>query len=300
MSLFTQEIRLGLSNPDYVIEKVDFNKFEKANVEFTIASGTIAYINGIAYKSGNVVKFSKNELESIRTVYLSSSTSDLEINIPKFFGGSYNLAISFSPTARGEFALVGDTTIRVDDYSSMIRKYQKTMTKGELEKQVSNEFRKHILSEISSIVNKYKTNSITEADLGALIPKIIEDFKYNTERSSKKEIEELGVYVTKITLKINVLEETEHKINKLREELEKKAVREINEDVRLEEEKKRQHEIELEKAKNTKITERKEEINKTINGKEETEELKKFCSNCGKKIVVEDANFCAYCGKELK
>lgn len=313
MSLFTQEIKLEFKDQNNIIERVDFDKFDKGTLKFVVAPGTVAYIDGVKYRSGEIdQKFKKKEQDYIKTIYLTSSSLDVEVPISRFFGGQYELAISLKPTIRGIYSLVGTATVKVDDYPSIIKKFQKTISKNEFKTIVEAELKNHITAEIKALTSNHMNSETTDEDLQKLIPTIIDEFKYNTSNSSLRLVQELGVIITKISLHINAIGDTEKTIQQIKEELLKVGLNEIEKPIRdekaLEDEKQREFEIKLIKAQNTTISETKQDITKTINGenkeikkeeKKEERKTPKYCSNCGYEIKNKNAKFCENCGNKL-
>lgn len=306
LGVWTETITLALSQDDYIIEKVEFEEFQKWNVEFLVTEGTKALIKGILYNSGAQIKFDKKELQSSKTIYLCKASWNINVDIQKFFGGSYELGISISPSVKGSFSIVGSASVEIDDFKTLINYFNKTMTRKELEEAISNDFKKHAKDDIFKLASQYITSSSTEQDLAAKLPDIEQAFQKN---SNKSNVKNMGIRVTKITLGINTLPDTDEMIKKIKEELTQRGLREINADetkrLAEEEDKQRKHELELERIKKMTITEKKEDIKKEINstvvrdGTKEQEVEKTYCLGCGKLVEDKTAKFCKYCGEKI-
>lgn len=306
LGLLTETVTLALSEEDYVIEKVDFDDFKRAKVEFIVSQGVKAIIKGVSYNSGTQVKYDKSELKSSKTIFLHKASWNTSVDVQRFFGGSFELSLSISPTVKGSFSIVGSASVAIDHYPTLINYFGKSMKKAELEEAISADFKKHAKDDISALASKYLTTSSTEKDLKDSLILIENEFK---QSSNKSNVSNMGIRVTKISLSVNTLPDTDEMINKIKDELTKKGLREINADetkrLAEEEDKKRQHELELERIKKTTITEKKEDIKKEINSvvvKDESKEKKEeklHCVGCGKVVDDPTAKFCKHCGKEI-
>ena len=241
LGLLKETVTLALSQADYVIEKVDFDDFHRPTVEFIVSEGTNAVIKGVHYPSGRRVEFSKNELKTAKTVYLYSSSWNTSVDVQRFFGGNFDLSLSIAPTVRGSFAIVGSASIAIDHYPSVVRYFGRTMTKAQLSEAITQEFRRHVKDDISAIASQNINASTTEKDLAACLSSIESEVKRS---GNKSVIADMGVGITKISLGINTLPETDETINRLKEELAQRGLREINADetkrLAEEEDKKRQ------------------------------------------------------------
>ena len=138
LGLLTETITLGFSDDNYVIEKVEFEDYQRPKVEFIVSEGVKAIIKGVTYNSGAQVKFDKSELKSCKSIYLHKASWNTNVEVQKFFGGSYDLSLSISPTTRGGFAVVGSASVEINHYPTLINYFGKSMRQAELETAISD------------------------------------------------------------------------------------------------------------------------------------------------------------------
>ena len=309
MGLFTQEITLELSNPSYVIEKIDI-ALKKSKINLYVKKGTTAYVGGTCYKGSASLYEIDAEMMGGRkkdtiTAYLCPDKTFDTVSI-KFFAGKHKCSISYKPDAKADFSILGEVEVMINDYSFLCEAIDKTITKDELIELINNDYRKLLGDEISQAADRFITQETTENDLNASLNKIVKDVFSNGRRAASQ-FQKMGLIIMpgSINLTVEPFEDADEMIANILNKINQRALDSFDEEEKEKEyqpkkeklQAERDHEINIERAKHTTITEQKTDINKNGDGNVviEQQSSDKFCIKCGKKIA-RDAAFCPSCG----
>lgn len=314
MSLFVQNIALGMSNADNIVEKVTLPLLTKRRVDLTVAPGVIALIGSVKYKGREIpYKLTRDVLGSKQMgveVYLWQDKPFDNIKVT-FFGGQYSLSLHSLPGAKGRFALVGEATLEIADFKDLAKFVGRSITRTELSELLNKEIREHLHNEVSNQASKLVTENTTDVSFRASLDTIAQEVIRSRKVTST--LMNMGLLLSSkggLSMHLNALEDAQAKQQVIDDALTTKALEALDNDIRDREErerdKERQFEIDRIRAEHTNVNETVEtrNINTTGNGKvvfnQNTSESKKprYCPICGNQIGP-DANFCASCGKKL-
>lgn len=309
MGLFTQEIILELSDPSYVIEKVDV-ELKKTKINLYVKKGTIAYIGSSCYKG----KASAYEIDAEMlggrkkdsiTAFLCPDKLLDTISI-KFFAGKHKCSISYKPDALADFSILGEVDVMINDYSLLAENINDTTTKEELVELLNKNYRQLLGNEISQAADRFITKETTENDLSASLGKIVKEV-FSSGRRAATQFQKMGLIIMPGSISLNVepFEDADEMIATILNKINQRALDSFDDEEKEKEyqrkkeelQAEREHEINLERAKHTSISETKTDINKSGDGNVTIEQAStdKFCLKCGKKIS-KDAVFCPSCG----
>lgn len=313
VGLFDQKIKLSLSNPDYLIEKVSLGKIVKSKIELLIVEGTCALIAGREYTGRNTVydlyvedMVAKKGEECIVYLYSNKFFDKLSFKFPV---DVYSLEIDVLKGAKGKYALNAQASVEISDHKELVLNYGKTVTRDDLLAELETKVRQELKSTAMAVASSLYSSELTANEFLGKVQGNIDEILREIRRGTS--INALGLVVNRSSIKfyVNEMAETKEYIAKVTGKINEGAEYHINDDRRKDQneaiEKEREHEINLKRAGNTRITESTQTINKNINGKEEShktekkEPKKKFCSHCGSKIENDKAKFCANCGEKL-
>lgn len=309
MGLFTQEITLGLSKPSNVIEKEEI-VLKKTKINLYVKKGSVVYVGTQAYKGStdfyeiDASMLGGRKKDSV-TVYITPDKT-FDTMLIKFFAGKHKCSISYKPEAKADFSIIGEVEVMINDYQLLTETFDKTMTKEELVEELNNSYRQILGNEIGQAADRYITLQTTENDLAASINKIIKDV-FSTGRKASSVFQKIGLVIvpSSISLQVQPLEDADEIMATILNKINEKAIASLDDEEKEREYQRKQteiqaerdHEINLERAKHTSISEQKTEINNNGNGnvtiKQESKD--RFCTNCGAKIPS-GALFCPSCG----
>jgi len=309
MGLFTQEIILELSDPSYVIEKVDV-ELKKTKINLYVKKGTTAYIGSSCYKG----KASAYEIDAEMlggrkkdsvTAFLCPDKLLDTISI-KFFAGKHKCSISYLPNALADFSILGEVDVIIDDYALLAENINETTTKDELVELVNKNYRQLLGNEISQAADRIITKETTENDLSASLGKIVKEV-FTSGRRAANQFQNMGLIIMpgSISLTVEPFEDADAMIAEILKKINERAFNSFDDEEKEKEyqrkkeelQAEREHEINMERAKHTTISEQKTDINKSGDGNVTISQVSsdKFCIKCGKKISREAA-FCPSCG----
>lgn len=309
MGLFTQDITLELSNPDYVIEKVEL-ALKKNKINLYVKKGFQAYIGSTCYKGRSELYEIDAEMmggrkkDSVTAFIFPDKTFDT-ISI-KFFAGKHKCSISYKPDAKADFSILGEVEVMINDYQLLKEAIDKTITKDELVELIKKNYREQLGNEISQAADKFITNETTENDLNASLSNIIKEVFTNSRRAANS-FQKMGLIIMpgSINLTVEPFEDTDEFIATILNKINKKALDSFDEEEKEKEylrkkeelEASRKHEIDLERAKHTSIQEQITDVNSSGDGNVTINQQSpdKFCVSCGVKIS-RSATFCPSCG----
>lgn len=310
MALFTQEIILGIKNKKNILEKEEF-VVEKKNINIRVKDGTVAYINGIKYNAGdNFVNIkdsfdTKKKEKAVAYLYPAGGIREITIH---FFAGQHQLSLDINSKAKGTFSVVGDAKVIVDDYTALAKNYERAMTEEELIEDINNTYRDSLKNEMTGIIDRKISIETTEQELKGMFNDIIDEM-VSKNGGANSTFARLGLVLRKsgISLKLNRMEDADELNKQFISKINDKALGSFDKEDADEEyqrgqtelEKSRQFDIDMERAKNTSISESKTEVinsgngNVTINQKSND----KYCIKCGAKIPA-NALYCPNCGEK--
>jgi|GEM_PF-1865514 len=318
IGFFSQEFTVGLSQGDYVLEKVTLPPIKKKNIVFRVQPGTVALVGGQKFKGAGTAY----ELSSLSFTDGKNVSCDIFLFPDKhfesvtvnFFGGQHEVTLSaaLSKMARAKFAIVGSASIEIADYKDLARYYNRSLTKEELVEEINKNYRVHLTNEVSATASKYITPETTEVDLQAKLNEIVADVMQNSRKTSTMMFD-MGLMISQrgISLHLNPLDDADEKFKLLSDALMKKELDSYAQDERDREAKERQaerqHEIDKIRAENTTREESDSTKNYSNNGtapltiNDRTGSGREdgyFCDECGKKVRP-GAKFCPHCGEKL-
>lgn len=310
---FDQKIRLRLSNPEYLIEKVNIGKISKSKIELMVEEGTNALIAGMEYQ-GRPQPYSlipenfvgKRGEESVVYLYSSKWFDKMSFKFPV---DVYTLGIDVLKGAKGKYALNAQANVEIADFKQLVTNYGKTVTREELLGELETKIRAELSSVVKSVASQSYSSDLNSSQFLGKVQGDIENIIREVKRGTS--INTLGLIINRSSIKfyLNEMAETKEYIASVTGKINESAEYHLNDDRRKDQneqrDKERQHEIDMERAGNTRITESTQNINKNINGKEEKkpaqkqEQKKKFCTHCGTKLENPNAKFCSNCGEKL-
>ena len=321
MGLFTQDIKVGLSKNDYVVEKITLPVIKKKNIDLFVAPGTIALINkqtfkgqGTPYKINDVALGAGKGIELEAFLYPDKMFDSIAVT---FFGGQHSVTLSsaISGFARAKFSIVGSATIELADYKDLANFFNRSVTKQDIIDEVNKTCRVHLTNEVSSAASAYITEGTTEIDLQSKLNAIASDVMQSRKAASV--FMQMGLMISQrgISMHINALDEADEMFKLLNEALLKREMEGFDKDKLEREERERQaqrdHEINLIRAQNTTRQENDANTNTTItnNGSAPVNvntnpaptansNAKKYCGECGAELKA-GAKFCNNCGAKV-
>lgn len=310
VGLFDQKISLGLSDPNYLIEKVEIGKIVKNKIELLVAEGTCALIGGNEYLGRNQVYNvylenlvpKKNE-ECVAYLYSTKFFDKISFKFPV---DVYSLGIDVLKGAKGKYALNAQANVEISDYKELVLNYGKTVTREALLGELETKIRAELSGVVKTVASQLYSSELTSTEFLGKVQDEIDTILREIRRGTS--INSLGLVVNKSSIKfyMNEMAETKEYIAKITGKINEGAEYHIGDDKRRDEneklQKEREHEINLKRADHTKIEESTQNITKNINGTESStkkQETKKFCPNCGTKLTSSNAKFCSNCGTKL-
>ena len=320
VGLMTQEITLGLSEGNYLVEQVEIPPVVKEKVNVTVLPGTVALLGGVKYKGQEMpyklIREVVGNKKAATTAYLVPDKLVDSISV-SFFGGQHMVAISSLPSAKAKFSIVGTATVEVSDFKELANYFKRSMTKEELVAEINTSLRGHLSNEVSVAASKYITPSTTEVTLRAALDDVAREVISSKKTASAMMAMGLILSARGISMHINALDDAEDKIKLINDALTDKAIANLDNDLldRAADElaAARKHDVDMTLARNT--TTRNTNNNDTIttnnNGnapvvinkgdKQDKHQggnaQKSYCINCGAKIPG-NAKFCPSCGQK--
>jgi rubrerythrin len=314
----TQNLALGLSEGNYLVEQVEIPPIVNGNVNVTVLPGTIALIGGVKYKGQEMpyklVREVVGNKKNATTAYLLPDKLMDNISVA-FFGGQHVVSISSLPTAKAKFSIVGNATVEVADFKELANYFKRSMTKEELVAEINANLRGHLTNEVSVAASKYITHTTTEVTLRAALDDVAREVISSKKTASALMNMGLILSARGLSMHINALDDAEDKIKLINDALADKAIANLDNDLldraADELERARNHDVNMALAKNT--TTRNNNNNDTIttnnNGnapvvinkggnQPKPQGGKNFCPNCGAKITG-NGRFCPNCGQQL-
>lgn len=301
--LFSQQFKLGLTNSTLKMEKVTLGPITKGKVEITIDKGSKAIING-EIKDGQheSYKYNINELGidkngKLDVILIPNQMMDtIEFGL---FAGRHEFALEELKSVKLEYAVVIHVNLEVIDHKTLVQYFNNTYTEETFTEAINEKIIESLAGSCATIMTKYACNGFTPTQILEEKSNIYMELKTSTIRA----LNQFGVALTGISkIKFNPTDKTTQLKDQIKNKINDNAIDSLNDDERKRQqeelEKQRQHEINLEKAKNSKIIEKTENINKSNNGNEKNTN-KRFCPKCGKEVDREDSVFCTYCGTKL-
>lgn len=318
VGLTTQNLTLGLSEGNYLVEQVEIPPIKKEKVNVTVLPGTIALIGGVKYKGQEMpyklVREVVGNKKNATTAYLLPDKLMDSISVP-FFGGQHVVSISSLPSAKAKFSIVGTATVEVADFKELANYFKRSMTKEELVAEINANLRGHLTNEVSMAASKYITPTTTEVTLRAALDEVAKAVISSKKTASALMNMGLILSARGLSMHINALDDAEDKIKLINDALADKAIANLDNDLldraADELERARNHDVNMVLAKNT--TTRNNNNNDTIttnnNGnapvvinkggnQPKQQGGKNFCPNCGNKITG-NGRFCPNCGQQL-
>ncbi|MBO5287501.1 MAG: zinc ribbon domain-containing protein [Clostridia bacterium] len=312
MGLFSQDIKVGLSNGSYVVEKVTTPPINKSNVELYVAPGTVACIGRIKLKGmAAPYKMSMSDFTSVKNgtcdIFLYPDKMFDNISV-QFFGGQHEVSLSAMPTAKAKFSIVGTATIELSDYLDLATYFNRTITKQDVVDEINKNYRTHLTNEVSAVASKYITPETTEVTLQASLNQIVEDVMSNSRKTTSV-LFSMGLAISQrgISMHLNALDDADEKFKLLNEALMKSAIDALDPEKQHQRETEkereaRQFELDKIKAQNTTIIKDespRREPTVTAGGTS-TPSSVVFCTECGAKITSLQTKFCPNCGTIIK
>ena len=316
MGLFTQSITLGLTDKDYVIEKQEI-KLKKTDIDLYVKNGSIAFIDGMKYEGNpKAYQLDANMLggnkKDIISCYVCPDRMFNSI-IVKFFAGQHTCALSYLPAAKLKFAVVGSIEVMITDYNLLVKAFERSLTKEDLEIEINSKYKKMLGDEIAEAIKKLITPDTTESELHARLGQAAKDV-FKGSRRTLSALSKLGLVLqpNSITMHVNTVGETDETITKVMDIINKYAIEDL-EGQRDEKEyakqqaeldKALQHELDLAKINRSEFQEKVVDttITKNNNGTDTVINnfygAEKFCPKCGAKMPS-TAAFCSVCGTKL-
>lgn len=278
VGLFSQDINLSLSSGEYIIEKITIPALKRKNINLMVAPGTVAIINkqtfkgqGVAYKINDVTMGGGKGAELTAYLYPDKMFDNVPIT---FFGGQHSvkLSVAVSGFARAKFSIVGDAVVELSDYKDLALYFDRTVTKKDVIDEINKNSRVHLTNEVSAVASSYITADTTEIELRGKLNAIASDVINNRKVSAV--LMNMGLMVSQrgLSLRLNLLDETEEMVRVLQEALLKAEINELGKDEQERADRERQaqrdHEVALIIAQNTTRTEG--DHTNTINGNSTT------------------------------
>ena len=320
VGLMTQEITLGLSEGNYLVEQVEIPPVVKEKVNVTVLPGTVALLGGVKYKGQEMpyklIREVVGNKKAATTAYLVPDKLVDSISV-SFFGGQHMVAISSLPSAKAKFSIVGTATVEVSDFKELANYFKRSMTKEELVAEINTSLRGHLSNEVSVAASKYITPSTTEVTLRAALDDVAREVISSKKTASAMMAMGLILSARGISMHINALDDAEDKIKLINDALTDKAIANLDNDLldRAADElaAARKHDVDMTLARNT--TTRNTNNNDTITtnkygnapvvinkgDKQDKHQggnaQKSYCINCGAKIPG-NAKFCPSCGQK--
>lgn len=311
MGLFSQDIKVGLSNNAYVVEKVTTPPINKSKVDFYVAPGTVACVGKVKLKGmAAPYQMSMSDFTSVKNgtcdifLYPDKMFDNISVN---FFGGQHEVSLSAMPTAKAKFSIVGTATIELSDYADLAAYFNRTITKQDVVDEINKNYRTHLTNEVSGVASKYITPETTEVTLQASLNSIIADVMSNSRKTSSV-LFSMGLAISQrgISMHLNALDDADEKFKLLNDALMKNAIDALDPDKQYQrdaerEREARQFEIDKIKAQNTTVI--KDESPRrepTVVGGATTPASVAFCTECGAKITSLQTKFCPNCGTIVK
>ena len=316
VGLITQEIILGLSDSNILVEQVEMPPISRDRVNIIVLPGTVAVIGGVKYKGQELpYKLTRAVVGNKRTattIYLLPDKLMDNITVT-FFGGQHMVSISSLPFAKAKFSIVGTATVEVADFKALANYFKRSITKEQLVAEINATLRGHLSNEVSVAASKYITNETTEVTLRSALNDVAKDVISSKKTASALMNMGLALSARGISMHINALDDAEDKIKLINDALADKAIAGLNNDLldRMADElaASRKHDIDMLLAKNTSTRNSNDTVttntttNSTgpivINNIQDDSSIKKnYCMVCGAKIPAE-AGFCPSCGRKL-
>lgn len=318
MSLFVQNITLGISNSDYLVEKVTLPQLNKGKIDIMVKPGTVAVIDGVKYKgTKDPYKLSREALGTKKATpeaYLLPDKMFDSISIP-FFGGQHVVSISSLTTAKATFSIVGTATVEIADHKELAKYFERTITREDLVNELTATVKPHLSNEVNAAASKYITPETTEVTLRVALDNVAQDVMKSRKTASALFNMGLMISARGITMHLNALDDAEDKLRVINEALTCKALSSLDNDLLDRQERElaaaRQHEIDKIRAERTDLRESTEtkNINTNTNGNGKViinngspaapQPQKRFCTQCGAEIQNSSARFCPLCGAKL-
>ena len=318
VGLMVQNITLGLSEGNYLVEQVEIPPIVKGKVNVTVLPGTIALLGGVKYKGQEIpyqlIREVVGNKKNATTAYLLPDKLMDNISV-SFFGGQHMVSLSSLPTAKAKFSIVGTATVEVADFKELANYFKRSMTKEELVEEINKNLRGHLTNEVSVAASKYITPTTTEVTLRAALDDVAREVISSKKTASALMNMGLILSARGLSMHINALDDAEDKIKLINDALTDKAIANLDNDLldraADELERARNHDVNMALAKNT--TTRNNNNNDTIttnnNGnapvvinkggtQPKQQGGKNFCPNCGNKITG-NGRFCPNCGQQL-
>lgn len=318
IGLLSQDITLGLSDGDYLVEQVELPAIARDKVNVTVLPGTVAILGGVKYKGSEIpYKLTRaivGSKGSAITAYLVPDKLVDSITV-SFFGGQHMVSLSSLPTAKAKFSIVGSATVEVSDFKELAKYFKRSMTKDELVEEINATLRPHLSNEVQTAASQFITSDTTEVTLRAALNDVAKAVISSKKTASALMNMGLMLSARGISMHLNALDDTEDKIKLINDALTDKAIASLDNDLldRAADDlaAARKHELDMALAGNT--TTRNTNTNVSTNGggnvvinnngKNDMDDDKNdkgsFCPHCGKKVSGSGVKFCAHCGKKL-
>ena len=178
VGLFSQDITLGISGSEYLVEEVELPPIARDRVNVTVLPGTVAVLAGVKYKGQQfpykLTRAIVGNKKNATTVFLMPDKMMDNISI-SFFGGQHVVSLSSMPTAKAKFSIVGNALVEVADHKELANYFKRSMTREELVAEINASMRGHLSNEVSVAASKYITPDTTEITLRAALDDVAKE-----------------------------------------------------------------------------------------------------------------------------
>ena len=317
MSLFTDKIELTMNDSRaHLIEKYVFD-VKKGSIQIHVKPGYGAIINGSEKLGSNeVANFNKKTLGNTVTAFVyQKGTTPRPIVIP-FFAGQHTISLDTHRTAKASFGLVGDAKIEIDDFKTLSRYFDNTVSYADVEKELDEKFKPALCAQVTSAAKTYINSQSTDVSIHADLRNIAKAALAGAALQNTLNDMGLLVMASGLTFRLNPIGNSEEVIAAINARFNEAAMEEFDEAkaLRAREWKKEdklidnQHEIDIINAQNTNTRNQNNSNTYNYNGNvpkyaqdpnANNNQQIRYCPHCGAALARDD-KFCSSCGRKVK
>ena len=315
MSLFKDKIDLKMTDSKkHIVEKYDFDV--RRDVSIYVAPGYEAIVNGIRIMPGVDQAFSKKTIGQKLTAFVFQKNKVARpITIP-FFAGQHTISLDSNRTAKVTFAVVGDAVVIIDDYPSLIKYFDNTVSYEDVEKELMDKFQRPLSTQMAAAAKTYINSASTDVSIYANLKDIAKAGLAN--QTIKGLFMDMGLMMTAsgINLRLNPVGDSADVIAKINERFNERALESFDEEKELRQKQwdredkliDNQHEIDVINANRTDTTNTNTSNTYNYNGNvppnphpapQQQQPKTRFCTKCGRELSA-GTNFCPVCGTKAK
>ena len=319
IGLFSQDLTLGLSDSNYLVEQLELPPIVRRTVNVTVLPGTVAVIGGMEFKGQKMPYKLPNSIvgskKATTPIFLMPDKMFDNISI-SFFGGQHVVSLSSMPMAKAKFSIVGSALVEIMDHRDLANYFNRSMTRDALVQEVNATMRSHLSNEVMTAASKYITPSTTEITLRAALNDVAKEVL--SSRKAANALMQMGLMLSArgISMHLNALDDAEDKFKQINDALMNKAISSLDNDLldRAADElaAARKHDVDVILAKNTTTHNNNDTLTTNTNGNapvviskggckngEDSDSKQRFCMHCGAKLPDSGAKFCPACGRKL-